>query len=464
MRCRIEALLSLWLVRLPASSHLVGIPIADFFGGGGEWALAERFGGEMDRVSGNSGTGVASQYNPLDPDYAGRIQEVFAAAHREAPVFFSPLYNVWVVTRYDDIWKVLKDPGRFSSSLSTNVATVDPPEVIAILKEGWGQLSTLVTCDPPAHNRYRGLINKAFTPRRVNEREGLIRSTANRLVDNFIDRGETDLIWSYAYPLPMTIIASILGVADDDLDRFKRWSDDLVGRLSFDLLLQRRIECARSLVEFQRYFNELLNEREKNPRDDMLTDLLNARLEGVEPLNRGEMLSMIQQLLVAGNETTTSLIGNMMSLLLERRERWEALCADPRLAQGTVEEALRMESPVQGLFRVAMEDVELGGVAIPKGAQLQLLYAAGNRDEAEFKKAAEFDMRRDNAVNHLAFGGGVHFCLGASLARLEARIALETLVERIPDIRLAPDREPKRVAHFFMRGFEKLPVVWGDRR
>jgi cytochrome P450 len=417
----------------------------------------------MDRSAQEPGA-VAGQYNPLDPGYAARIGEVFAQAHREAPVFFSPLYKVWVVTRYDDIWTVLKDPERFSSSLSTNVAAKDPPEVIAIFKEGWGQVSTLVTCDPPAHNRYRGLINKAFTPRRVNEREGFIRATADRLVDAFIDRGETDLIWTFAYPLPMTIIASILGVADHDLDRFKKWSDDLVARLSFDLPLQRQIECARSLLEFQRYFDRLLGEREAQPRDDMLTDLLNARLPGAEPLNRGEMLSMIQQLMVAGNETTTSLIGNMTSLLLEDRRRWEALCANPSLATGVVEEALRMESPVQGLFRVTTCDVELGGVAIPRGAQLQLLYAAGNRDEAEFADAGRFDMKRDNAAAHLAFGGGVHFCIGASLARLEARIALETLVRRLPDMRLAADRPPQRIAHFFMRGFEHLHVQWGSAR
>ncbi len=415
--------------------------------------------------SGQAGAAaVAEKYNPLDPEYSGKIHEVFTQAHREAPVFFSPLYNVWVVTRYDDIWTVLKDSETYSSTLSTNVAATDPEEVIAILKEGWGQVSTLVTCDPPAHNRYRGLINKAFTPRRVTEREGLIRETANRLIDNFIDEGETDLIWTFAYPLPMTIIANILGVADDDLDRFKRWSDDLVARLSYDMPKERLIECAHSLVDFQRYFDGLLADREKNPRDDMLTDLLNARIEGEKPLNRGEMLSMIQQLLVAGNETTTSLIGNMVSLLLEKRERWEALCADISLAEGTVEEALRMESPVQGLFRVTTREVELGGAKIPEGAQLQLLYAAGNRDEAEFKKSAVFDMTRENSASHLAFGGGVHFCLGASLARRESRIALETLVQRIPDLRLAPGQSAKRIAHFFMRGFEKLPVQWGDAR
>ncbi len=419
----------------------------------------------MSNTSGGSGhgTGVAARYNPLDPEYGKHLHEVFTAAHREAPVFFSPLYNVWVVTRYDDIWTVLRDPVRFSSTLSTNVAEKENREVLDILKSGWGQVSTLVTCDPPAHNRYRGLINKAFTPRRVNEREAFIRATANRLIDAFIDDGETDLMWSFAYPLPMTVIADILGVADDDLDRFKKWTDDLVERLSFDLPHARQVELAHSVVEFQRYFDGLLKQREESPRDDMLTDLLNARLEGEAPLNRGEMLSMIQQLLVAGNETTTALIGNMVSLLLSNRERWEALCADISLAANTVEEALRMEAPVQGLFRVTTQEVELGGAKIPEGAQLQLLYAAGNVDESEFEKAREFDMKRPNSAAHLAFGGGVHFCLGASLARLEARIALETLTERIPDLDFVEDRPPQRVAHFFMRGFQHLPVRWGAK-
>ena len=364
------------------------------------------------------------------------------------------------MTRFADIWTVLRDPETLSSAVSTTVGTEVSAEVERVLAEGWGEISTLVTCDPPAHTRFRSLINKAFTPRRVAEREGRIREIAGTLVDGFVADGQVELVRRYAYPLPMTVIAEILGVPHQDLDRFKRWSDDVVARLSAELPPERQIACAKSLVEFQHYFSERLDEREREPRDDMLTDLLNARIEGSAPLTRGEQLSILQQLLVAGNETTTNLIANMVVLLLERPETWEAVRSHPERAAAAVEEALRMESPVHGLFRSTTREVELGGVTLPAGAHLQLLYAAGNRDAGEFPAPARFDLERANASSHLAFGGGAHFCLGASLARLEGRIALQTLAARLPGLRLDPERERARVPHFFLRGFEQLWVRW----
>jgi len=399
-------------------------------------------------------------YNPLAPEVLADPYPLFEAAHRDAPVFYSERFRLWFVTRFADIWTVLRDPATFSSAISTTVATEVSAEVERVLAEGWGEVSTLVTCDPPAHTRFRSLINKAFTPRRVAEREGRIREIAGSLVDGFIAEGRTDLVRRYAYPLPMTVIAEILGVPHQDLDRFKRWSDDVVARLSAELPAERQIACARSLVEFQHYFSDRLDERSREPRDDMLTDLLNARIEGAAPLTRGEQLSILQQLLVAGNETTTNLIANMVVLLLERPEAWRAVCASPERAAAAVEEALRMESPVQGLFRSTTRDVELGGVRLPAGAHLQLLYAAGNRDAEEFPNPDRFDLERANASSHLAFGGGAHFCLGASLARLEGRIALQTLTARLPGLRLDAERERARVPHFFLRGFAHLWVRW----
>jgi cytochrome P450 len=402
----------------------------------------------------------ADEYNPLSPAALADPYPIYARAQRETPVFYSPRFNLWIVTRYEDIWVALRDPSTFSSALSTTVGTTVPPEVEAVLAEGWGEISTLVTSDPPAHTRFRSLINKAFTPRRVAERAERIQEIANELVGGFWADGRADLLLRFAYPLPMTVIAEILGVPQRDLDRFKRWSDDAVARLSAELPLDRQIACARSLVEFQHYFSDRLDEREREPRDDMLTDLLNARIEGTAPLSRGEQLSILQQLLVAGNETTTNLIANMVVLLLERPETWRAVCAEPARAAAAVEEALRMESPVQGLFRSTTREVELGGVRIPAGAHLQLLYAAGNRDPAEFPHPERFDLERANASSHLAFGGGAHFCLGASLARLEGRIALQTLAARLPGLALDPGEELLRVPHFFLRGFEHLWVRW----
>jgi cytochrome P450 len=401
------------------------------------------------------------EYNPLSPAALADPYPLFERVHREAPVFFSERFNLWIVTRYEDIWTALRDPATFSSAISTTVGTQVLPEVEAVLAEGWGEVPTLVTSDPPAHTRFRALISKAFTPRRVAEREGRIREIANALVDGFAAEGRVELVWRFAYPLPMTVIAEILGVPHEHLDRFKRWSDDVVARLSAELSPERQVACARSLVDFQHYFSERLDERAGAPRDDMLTDLLNARIEGTEPLTRGEQLSMLQQILVAGNETTTNLIANMVVLLLERPEAWRAVRADPaHAAAAAVEEALRMESPVQGLFRSTTREVALGGVHIPAGAHLQLLYGAGNRDAAEFPDPGRFELERANASSHLAFGGGAHFCLGASLARLEGRIALQTLATRLPGLRLEPGAELARVPHFFLRGFEQLRVEW----
>jgi cytochrome P450 len=402
----------------------------------------------------------ADEYNPLSPAALANPYPLYAQAQRETPVFFSPRFNLWFVTRYEDIWTVLRDPATFSSAMSTTVGTTVPPEVEAVLAEGWGEISTLVTSDPPAHTRFRSLISKAFTPRRVAERAGRITEIANELIDGFEADGRTDLLQRFAYPLPMTVIAEILGVPHSDMARFKVWSDDVVERLSAELPLERQIACARSLVEFQHYFSERLDEREREPRDDMLTDLVNARIEGTEPLSRGEQLSMLQQLLVAGNETTRNLIANMVVLLLERPEAWRAVCAEPDRAAAAVEEALRMEAPVQGLFRSTTRDVELGGAHIPAGAHLQLLYAAGNRDASQFPEPERFDLERANASSHLAFSGGAHFCLGAALARLEGRIALQTLAARLPGLSLGPGAELVPVPHFFLRGFEHPWVRW----
>lgn len=403
---------------------------------------------------------VRDDYNPLAPDQLANPYPLMAEARRSAPIFYSPSFNLYLVTRYEDIWAVLRDPQSFSSAQSTAVRMTLAPRAEALLREALPEVPTLVTNDPPSHTRFRGLLSKAFTPRRVAEREGQVREVANALIDRFIDAGSADIVWQLAYPLPMRIIASILGVPDRDLDTFKKWSDHAVLRLSTHLTEDQQVACIRSLIEFQRYFGAMIEDRRHAPRDDMLTDLVNARLEGEAPLTVPEMLSMLQQLLVAGNETTTNLIGNAVALFLDHPDRWRALCADPSLAANAIEEVLRMEAPVQGLFRTTTRPVELGGVRIPAGAQLQLLYASGNRDETEFPDPDTFDICRGNARNHLSFGGGIHFCIGASLARLEGRIALETLAQRLPTLRLAAGEKPVRAPHFFLRGFERLRVEW----
>jgi len=413
-----------------------------------------------DRSSSCARPGEGLGYDPLSPEQHENPYPVFARAQREAPVFFSQRFNLWVVTRYADIWTVLKNPAHYSSAQSTAVRAAPPREVQQVLKEGYPEVATLVTSDPPAHTRFRSLVNKAFTPRRIAEKEGRIRAIALELIDGFEADERADFVWQFAYPLPMTVIAEILGVPPADMGRFKGWSDRAVERLSVGLPVERQVECARAIVEFQHYFSERIEERQQEPRDDMLSDLVRARIEGQEPLSRAEMLSILQQLLVAGNETTTHMLGSLIVLLLESPERWQAVRGNAELAARAVEEALRMEAPVQGLFRTTTCEVELGGVTLPPGSQLQLLYAAGNRDANEFPQPEAFELTRPNANSHLAFGGGEHFCLGAALARLEGRIALQVLGARLPNLRLEPGQSFTHVPHFFMRGYEHVYVRW----
>ena len=261
----------------------------------------------------------------------------------------------------------------------------------------------------------------------------------------------------FAVGLPLTVIADSLGVAREDMDRFKKWSDDSVAPLGGMISYERQVECARSFVEFQHYFAARIEERRTAPHDDLITDLVNARLDGAEPLNVAEMLNILQQLLVAGNETTTNLIASAMMILLRDPEQMAALIADKTLIANFVEEALRMESPVSALFRLAKIDTEIGGVGIPAGSRIIVLYGSGNRDDAHFPDAAKMDVRRDNARSHLAFGQGVHFCIGAALARLEGRVAFETLLGRLKSIRLIPGRDDfSHTPSFILRGLKEL--------
>ncbi|HJN93237.1 MAG TPA: cytochrome P450, partial [Dehalococcoidia bacterium] len=271
----------------------------------------------------------------------------------------------------------------------------------------------------------------------------------------------------FAVPLPVTVIADQLGVSRDDLADFKRWSDDSVAPLGGMITRERQLECARSLVEFQTYFAQRIEERRANPQDDILSALVNAHLDveaeadgsDTRPLDVPEMLSILNQILVAGNETTTNLLASAMLLLLQHPDQMRIVRDDPDAIEGLLEEALRLESPVQGLFRVATSDTELDGVPTPAGSRLVLMYASGNRDDAQFPAAANFDVCRADAKMHLAFGGGEHFCLGAALARLEARVAFEELLRRTTDIQLADEQgEFPHTPSFILRGLQELRV------
>ena len=411
----------------------------------------------------------------LDPEAIRCPYPAFARQRAEAPVEFIEETGVYLVTRYADVMHVVRNPEVFSSRmptgphataelvrLVTELAT-ESEEIRALLASSKmsGATAVLLAADPPDHPRQRMLVNRAFSPPRVKQIEGPIREICERLVDGFIDYGEVELVKQFAVPLPLTVIAGALGVPADDLDTFKRWSDDFVVLVGNHRPPKERIaDYLHSRSEFADYFEAKVAERRAERRDDLISDIVHARIDG-EELRVDEMLSMFSQFLVAGNETTTKHITATMLMLIEHPDQLAKVRADPSLIPNLVEESLRLDTPVQGLYRTANVDTEVGGVPIPAGSHLMVMYASANRDDAQYPEPDSFDVCRANAKTHLAFSQGPHFCLGAALARSESRIAVETLLARLDDIALAPGKNRfEYESTYVLHGLKELHVTF----
>jgi cytochrome P450 len=402
----------------------------------------------------------------VSPEVLECPYDFYRRVREEAPVHRTPM-GFYVVSRYEDVLSVVRDTERFSSDMRNSFVSGPPSdELKAIQAEGYPSVNTLLTNDPPSHTQFRALVNKAFTPKRVAQLEGEIRQIANELMDRWIDRGRVELVTEFAVGLPLTVIADALGVDRADMPKFKKWSDDSVAPLSGLLSPEQQLECARSRVEMQHYMVDRVTERQESPRDDLLSDLVHARFDtgdrAGEPLAIAELLNVIEQLLVAGNETTTKLIAAAMQLLIDHPDQMAAVAADHALIPNLVEEALRLESPVQMLPRVAKVDVEVGGVSIEAGSILMMMYGCANRDDAKYPDAASFDHARANARTNLAFGQGPHFCPGAALARSEGRIAFETLLGRAGEWAIddSVERPVHRELSMTLRGLSGLHLTF----
>ncbi len=409
----------------------------------------------------------------LEPEALRCPYPHFDRARAERPVVFVPDIECWLVTRYADIVQVARDPHTFSSLVPTGpvlarqqlegvmALLTDEPELGARARPSAGT-RVLINANPPEHGRQRRLVNRAFTPPKVKVLEPRIREVAHELVDAFVAEGEAEIVSGYAVPLPLTIIAECLGVADDDLPKFKRWSDDLTGLIGNHSMSR---EQTRSLLlsqrEFFLYFGERVAERRAEPRQDLISDLVEAEIDEV-PLTDDEILGMLSQFLVAGNETTTKLIASAVRILLEQPDRAASLRQDPSGIPAFVEEVLRLEPPVQGLYRTATTDTEVGGVPIKAGEHLLLMYAAGNRDAERFAAPDCVDPDRPGLMSHLSFGHGEHFCVGSALARAEGRIAIEVLLERLADLRPAGGVDLARLEYepsYVLHGIKELRVA-----
>lgn len=397
-------------------------------------------------------------FDPTTPEHRENPFDVLAAAREEQPVFHAEALGLWVVTRHADVLAVLKDHQTFSSegALKSTPAPY-PPEVVEVLEGGYPEMPYIIEVDPPLHDRIRGLITKAFTPRRINELEPRVEAIASELIDGFAPDGSADIVDAFAWPLPLRVLGELFGLPREDLEQLHRWGTDWL-LLQQERPLEERIEHAKGLVELQRYCVAAVESRLEHPTDDLLGAMVAARDTIDPPLGVVEIAGLPLDVVVAGHVTVTRAIGSALVRAFELPELREHLL-DPERAPQAIEEILRLESPAQGLFRVTTREVELGGVTLPAGARVMVHFASANRDGCVFADADAYCPGRDESAKHLAFGKGIHFCVGAPLGRLELRVALPMLLRRLPNLRPG-DAPPRREPVFFARGFESLPVVW----
>jgi pimeloyl-[acyl-carrier protein] synthase len=391
-------------------------------------------------------------FNPMAPEFVADPYPTYHRLRAEDPVHLSPL-GFWVLTRYEDVVSSLRDPRMIKEPIAAFVAAR-----FGLQAPPLGMGLSMLDRDPPDHTRLRGLVSKAFTPRVIEQ----MRSHIQQIVDGLLDRVQgdrgMDLIEQFAYPLPVIVICEMLGVPVADHERFKGWGLDIARGLDAIMLppdspvAERSVLARRALAE---YFRGLIAERRDDPRDDMLSGLIAAEEAG-DKLSEDELLATCILLLVAGHETTVNLIGNGSLALLRHPAQRRRLQDDPGLIVTAVEELLRFDGPVQRTARIPSEDVIIGGKTIGKGEMVMPFIGAADRDPAQFPDPDRLDIgRADN--RHIAFGWGIHFCIGAPLARVEGQIAINTLLRRLPKLALATDR-PEYRQSLTLRGLSTLPV------
>ncbi len=396
----------------------------------------------------------------LDPEVLENPYPHYSRLRHAGPISYVEADDLWLVPGYDDVLSVLRDPGTFSSRLGMGqlmAGRVSPrlagyESADTYMTDGGFRL--LIAADPPDHTALRRLVSGPFSPRAIAQSMGKrVYEIANEVVDDLLAAGEdADMVKQVAYPLPVLVIAEVLGIPSEYRAKFKEWSDAMVGTLAGGLLGEESQIAAAELFGF---FKEIVKERRENPGDDMISQLVSNELADGTRLTGGELTLLCVLLLIAGNETTTNLIGNGTSAMFANPDQARLLRDDPTLLGSAVEETLRFDGPVQTLFRATTRDVEFQGVHVPAGERVLPIFGAANHDERKWATAEFYDITR-NPTDHVAFGNGLHFCLGAALARLEARAVAEVLLERTQSIE--PAGEPERVKTFLLRGFKSLPV------
>jgi len=398
-------------------------------------------------------------YTPLNPAIRGNPYPYYAVLREQAPVHFVEPLKAFAISRHEDVQAVLKDPAVFSSKTENLQGLIFDKKNMGEEFTRMLRTPALVGVDPPLHTRMRTLVSRAFTMRRVAEMEPRIRALTRRLLEALPQRGEFELLQALAVPLPITVIAEMLGVEGERHQDFRRWSNDVVNASTVALSRSgAHPELEASLREFRLYLEGVIAERRTRPKEDLITALLQSSEQGL--LDAEEVITFVRLLLIAGNETTTNLLGNGLIALLRHPEQLEKLRARPELIPNAVEEMLRYDSPVQGLFRFVTQDVELSGKRIPARSVVMPLLGSANRDPRRYEEPERFDVTRDHAQS-ISFGHGIHFCLGAPLSRLEARVVFEELLPRLRHLSFASDQtgEIDWAENIFLRGPRRLRLA-----
>jgi cytochrome P450 len=401
-----------------------------------------------------------SQIDLFDPKVQENWYPTYRLLRDEFPVHRLPGSNTYIVTRYEDVLHVL----RHQEIFPTGGRTVRSYEAQRVYSEkGWERFTPLST-NPPDHRRYRILVDHFFDPQGATQWQPYIERTIHDLIDSFIDAsGEnatTEIVNSFALPLPIKVITHILGFPDEDIPRLEAWSHAWVLPFSGPLSVDQEVWVAERVVEFQHYIDDVIEAKRVHPSDDVISHLCSAMFDG-RPLSNHEIISIVDHLFIGGNETTTFAITSALWLLLREPDLYERVNAERSLVPQFVEEVLRLESPTQGLYRSVAVDTHIGDTPIPAGSIVHIRYAAANRDDRVFPDPDQLDLGRRNSRRHMAFSLGEHHCPGSGLSRLEQNLALEALLDRLPNLRLVPgSNDFRHQPGFVLRALEALHVQW----
>jgi cytochrome P450 len=387
---------------------------------------------------------TAFSYSPYSDEVRDNPYPLYRVLRAEHPCYYNEELNLWALSRFQDVFEVVRDPATFSSvgaiTLQDNAMTAFP---------------MIITTDPPQHTRLRGLVNRAFTPRRVAALEPHIREITRELIRDFLPSGSCDFVRDLSGQLPVIVIAEMLGIPTEDRFQFREWSNRIV---AIDTRSAASIEQAtEAMIELFGYLDEVIQERQKDPRDDLISALCIAR-DGDHSLDSEELLSVCGVLLLAGNETTANSIASSAFHLATHPEQRAKLLADPTIMPRAVEELLRFDSPVQAVARITTREVEIHGQRIPKGGRIGIIFGSALHDEREYDEPDQLDVTRD-IERTLTFGNGIHYCLGAALGRLETRIAIEELLSVLPDYEVDASGA-ERYSTGMIRGLSRLPMTF----